>query len=143
MQAVDVDLRVIAHDFAQRANLPVVHIRARQRGIAQRRHLEFAEVALYEIDMLRRDGGRARRIVVVWPEQVELAALQLPDAFVAARIDAAFAGEERHTRRVKLAVGETRPRMAGRAVAFADENFEPALRGYRIARGGGAVAARE
>ena len=45
MQAVDVDLRVIAHHFAQRANLPVVHIRARQRGIAQRRHLEFAEIA--------------------------------------------------------------------------------------------------
>src|SRR5207344_401985 len=111
--------------------------------IAQRRHLEFAEIAVLERDVARAGRGRALRIVVVGAEQVGAVGEQLLDAAVPARVDLARTNEKTNAGIVEFAVGERRPDVAGVARAPADEKAESPLRGFGIARHRGPVAARE
>src|SRR4051812_26416367 len=92
--------------------------------------------------MLSRHCGSARSIVVIRAQQIEMTLFKLLNAVIAAGIDTILVGEERHSRRVEFAVGKARASMASAAIAFADEDFEPALRGNGIACSRGTIAAR-
>jgi len=129
-------------DIGERCERAVVHVGRGLCDIAQSRHLKFAEISWLQRDMARprRDGGVGR--IAVAPEQVVGIGAQAFDPGVASRVDAA-GNEERHADVAELAVGERRPEVADAAVALADEDPQPALRGQRIARRGGAVAAQE
>ena len=118
-----------------------MHVRRGARDVAQRRHLELAEVAVLARDVARAGRGAAGRIVVERAEQVVAACLEPADAFEPAGVHAPRSREERDADVVELAVGEAGADVADVALAPADEEREPALRRERIARCGGVVAA--
>ena len=93
--------------------------------------------------MPRADRRRPPRVVVVAPQQVELARPQLLDAGVPARVHPPLVDEERDARVVELAVGKRRAEMADVAPALADEDLQTALRRIRIPRNARRIAAQE
>src|ERR1043166_3954202 len=121
VQPLRIELGVIAHHVTQSGELAVVHVRCGQCSVPQRRHAELAEVALLLRHMGRALSSAARGIVVVRPQQIEPAVLELPDALVAAGIDPAGRGKKRDADVVEFAVGEVRPEVTDIAGALAYE----------------------
>ena len=143
MQPLLVQLGVVAQHLAQRGRAAVVEVGRRQPQVAQAGHLELAVVPVLKCHVHGGGGAAARRVVVEGTQQVVAAGLQLADAAVPARVDAAGLGKVRQPQVVELAVAEGRPQVAGVAAPAAEEQRQPALRGLRIACRGLTVATRD
>ena len=147
VQAVLVEVRVVAHDVAQRGEAAVVHVRRGARHVAQRRHLELAEVAVLERDVPRAGRGAPRRVVVVRcragcrgsPELAD-ARRSGPDRRVPARrrTECRRRGTRRWTaadRRGTSCSCRCRRRSRGRAARGSDSAPSPPCRRARARRG--------
>ena len=88
-------------------------------------------------------GARPCSIVVVGAEEIEAALQQFCDAGNAAGIALAGGHVGCETGGEEFAVGEIGPGMAERAAAPADEDLQPPLRGFGIARGSRRFAPRQ
>ncbi len=135
MQAFFVEFRVVPHHVAQRSQAAVVHVGRGQGQVAQRRHLEFTEVAMLGPQMFRCRGIVPRSIVVMGAKLVPGARQQALDAALAARVDAVRLDEEGDADVAEFAVGKQRTGMAGGTLPAAEEQAQAALRRRRI--GGG------
>ena len=143
MQALEIDLRVVAHHLRQRGQLAVVHIGRGVGHAAQRRHLELAEVAVLQVDVARLQRGLPVARVAPAAEQVVGAGAQLGDAAVATGVDNAGAHKEGQADVGKFAVAEVRPAVAQSAATTADEELCAALGVLRITRSGSGVTAQQ
>ena len=123
-----VELGVMADHVAQGGEAAIVHVGRIEHGVAQRRHLELAEIALLGFDMAGAGGGAARRVVAPARQQVVRAGVDLLDATMAAGIDTARLNEIRNTGVGELIVGEIGTEMTGVAGAFANIAPPPAGR---------------
>jgi len=70
MQPVGIDFRIVAYHVRQRRKAAVVHVRRGTRHVAQRWHLELAEIAVRLGHLPRLDGARAAAIIVVAAQQI-------------------------------------------------------------------------
>src|SRR3990170_443316 len=132
MQALLVQLGVMLHHVAQRAEAAVVHVRRGLRHVAQTWHAPLAEIAVLRLDVARPGGRAPGRIVVEPAEQVVGVALQSLDSLMPTRIHLSTADEKTDAGVGELAVGEMRPEVAGGAIALADEDAQSFLRRLRV-----------
>ena len=136
MQTDGVEIGVVPDDLGDSFDAAVAAIGCGQHQVAQRRHLELAEIPLLEGYLARARSAGPRRVVVVGTQQIEAALQELPDALVASGIGLAERCKARQAGVEELAVGEVGAGMAGGAGALADEDLEPSLRRLGIVPGG-------
>jgi hypothetical protein len=134
VQPVFVEFRVVPHDIAQRGQAAVVHVGCGQRQIAQRRHLELAEVAMFGPQVSGSGGVAPCCVVVFGAEQVVRTRQKVLDAALAAGVDAPRLDEEGHADVTEFAIGEEGPGVAGGALSPAEENLQAAPGRGRVGR---------